>query len=85
MGYFDDDDEFTYNVVVNHEEQYSIWPVEKAIPAGWKETGFTGKKSACLGHINEVWTDMRPLSLRREMECREQNPEPAQPSTVDLD
>jgi MbtH protein len=55
-------------VVVNHEEQYSIWPSGREIPAGWRETGRQGPKAECLEYINEVWTDMRPLSLRRQME-----------------
>lgn len=53
-----------YVVVVNHEEQYSIWPSYKAIPAGWRAVGKEGTKDECLAHITEVWTDMRPLSLR---------------------
>ena len=61
-------DEFAvYTVVVNHEEQYSIWPLDLAVPAGWREVGRTGPKSECLAYIEEVWTDMRPLSLRRSM------------------
>ena len=58
----------TYVVVVNHEDQYSIWPVDRACPAGWSETGFSGPKDTCLAHIAEVWTDMRPRSLRMAME-----------------
>lgn len=59
-------DEFSvYTVVVNHEEQYSIWPLDLAVPAGWREVGRTGSKAECLAYIEEVWTDMRPLSLRR--------------------
>jgi MbtH protein len=54
-----------YTVVVNHEEQYSIWPLDLAVPAGWREVGRTGPKAECLAYIEEVWTDMRPLSLRR--------------------
>jgi MbtH protein len=57
-----------YIVVMNHEEQYSIWPDFKELPAGWRDTGFRGIKSACLEHINTVWTDMRPLSLRIKMD-----------------
>ena len=57
-----------YNVVVNHEEQYSIWPDFKEIPAGWRAAGKSGPKSECLAYIHEVWTDMRPLSLRKKME-----------------
>ena len=58
-----------YVVVVNHEEQYSIWPEYKAIPAGWKAVGMTGPKQGCLDYINKTWIDMRPLSLRRQMEA----------------
>jgi MbtH protein len=58
------EDTTTYRVVVNHEEQYSIWPATKEIPAGWKDVGKQGPKAECLAHIKEVWTDMRPKSLR---------------------
>lgn len=54
-----------YLVVVNHEEQYSIWPVGREIPNGWRDVGQTGSKEECLKYIEEVWTDMRPLSLRK--------------------
>ena len=53
-----------YEVVVNHEEQYSIWPAGKKVPAGWVSVGMSGAKESCLSHINKVWTDMRPLTLR---------------------
>ncbi|WP_353608973.1 MbtH family NRPS accessory protein [Labrenzia sp. DG1229] len=53
-----------YSVVINDEEQYSIWPQNKPIPFGWRSTGYTGDKAACLAKIKEAWTDMRPLSLR---------------------
>ncbi|MDW5329213.1 MbtH family protein [Plantactinospora sp. KLBMP9567] len=62
------DDDRRYTVVVNHEEQYSIWPADQEIPAGWREGGRAGSKEECLAHIREVWTDMRPLSLRRQMD-----------------
>ena len=62
----------TYTVVVNHEEQYSIWPSWKQIPAGWSEVGVQGEKQACLDYIKQVWTDMRPLSVRRAMERGDQ-------------
>ena len=65
---FEDDNTTVYEVVVNHEEQYSIWPADREVPAGWKLVGFRGVKADCLAHINEVWTDMRPLSLRKEMD-----------------
>lgn len=58
-----------YTVVINHEEQYSIWSQTWGnIPYGWREAGKTGTKEACLNHIQEVWTDMRPLSLRKKMD-----------------
>ncbi|HEX3155764.1 MAG TPA: MbtH family NRPS accessory protein [Candidatus Angelobacter sp.] len=57
-----------YKVVINIEGQYSIWRAHREIPKGWSATGFSGSKEACLSHINEVWTDMRPLSLRQRMD-----------------
>lgn len=71
-----------YHVVVNQEEQYSIWPVGRELPLGWSNAGFTGSKQQCLDYIQEVWTDMRPLSLRKKMqEMAEQqgNPDDEQP------
>jgi MbtH protein len=59
-------------VVVNDEEQYSVWPVERDLPAGWRQEGFTGTEDECLAYIDEVWTDMRPASLRRWMADHEQ-------------
>jgi MbtH protein len=56
-----------YEVVRNHEEQYSIWPADRPVPAGWQPVGFSGGKDECLAHIDQVWTDMRPLSLRIAM------------------
>jgi len=61
-------DGIEYTVVVNHEEQYSIWPTYKPVPAGWREVGKVGSKPDCLTYIDEVWTDMRPLSLRKQMD-----------------
>jgi MbtH protein len=61
------EDNTIYKVVVNHEEQYSIWPVEKENALGWKDAGKSGTKAARLAYIKDVWTDMRPLSLRRTM------------------
>jgi MbtH protein len=63
----DADDTTIYKVVVNHEEQYSIWPAERQLPLGWREAGKQGLKAECLAYIKEVWTDMRPLSLRQKM------------------
>lgn len=65
---FDEEDQTQYVVVVNHEEQYSIWPVDRELPLGWKDAGKRGLKKDCLDYIEEVWTDMRPLSLRKKME-----------------
>ena len=74
------DDQTIYNVVVNHEEQYSIWPADRENPLGWNNVGKTGTKEECLNYIEQVWTDMRPLSLRRKMEedaqRRANQPEP---------
>lgn len=67
----DGDDERQYKVVVNHEEQYSIWPAGKENAPGWRDTGKSGSKQQCLAHIQAVWTDLRPASLRRHMQVRE--------------
>jgi len=69
----DRESKFNFAVVVNHEEQYSIWPVGREIPLGWKSVDVTGPKEQCLAYIKEVWTDMRPLSLRRKMEAEQQS------------
>lgn len=58
-----------YKAVVNHEEQYSIWLASKDLPQGWHDAGKTGTKQECLQFIEEVWTDMRPLSLRKQMDA----------------
>jgi MbtH protein len=58
-----------YRVVLNHEEQYSIWPADREIPIGWRAEGTIGPKEECLARINQIWTDMRPLSLRKEAEA----------------
>jgi MbtH protein len=62
-------DQIVYKVVVNHEEQYSIWPADRENPLGWREVGKQGLKQECLDHIKEIWTDMRPPSLRKQMEA----------------
>lgn len=64
----DKEDPTIYKVVVNHEEQYSIWPSERENPLGWKDVGKSGLKQECLDYIQDVWTDMRPLSLRQKMQ-----------------
>jgi MbtH protein len=62
------EDRTIYKVVVNHEQQYSIWPADRENPLGWSDAGKQSTKADCLAYIKEVWTDMRPLSLRKTME-----------------
>ncbi|UVS79195.1 MbtH family NRPS accessory protein [Actinokineospora sp. UTMC 2448] len=62
-------DDITYQVLVNDEGQYSLWPADHEIPAGWHAEGTTGTKEDCSAHVDRVWTDMRPLSLRKHMEA----------------
>jgi MbtH protein len=62
-----DDENTVFSVVVNHEEQYSIWPEHLDMPKGWNGVGKSGKKAECLEYIKEHWTDMRPKSLREHM------------------
>jgi len=70
------EDSTIYKVVVNDEEQYSIWPADRENPPGWRDAGKSGPKPDCLACIKEVWVDMRPLSLRKKMgEPREHNPQ----------
>ncbi|MGI5346814.1 MbtH family protein [Streptomyces sp. CA-250714] len=57
----------SFQVVVNDEEQYSIWPAERGVPAGWRSVGVEGDKASCLAHIERVWTDITPLSVRRDL------------------
>ncbi|HET9838750.1 MAG TPA: MbtH family protein [Candidatus Angelobacter sp.] len=64
----EEQDQTIYRVVLNHEEQYSIWPANKELPLGWNDAGKSGTKEECLAYIKEVWTDMRPLSLRKKMQ-----------------
>lgn len=61
-------DKTRYTVLINDEEQYSLWFEHKEIPLGWKSTGMIGTKDECLQYVKDVWTDMRPLSLRKQME-----------------
>ena len=72
----DREDTTIYDVVINHEEQYSIWPTEREIPLGWKAVGKSGLKQDCLDYIGKVWTDIRPLSLRQQMEEATHHPPP---------
>lgn len=68
MSHDEQEDQTIYKVVRNHEEQYSIWPADRENALGWFDVGKTGNKAECLAYISEVWTDMRPLSLRKKME-----------------
>ena len=63
-----------YKVVLNHEEQYSIWPADRENPLGWNDEGYSGTKEDCIEHIEKVWTDMRPLSLRQKMDAQGPSP-----------
>jgi MbtH protein len=63
----DSDDHTIYRVVINDEEQYSIWPLRRDLPPGWRDVGTQGSKAECLAYIDRVWTDMRPASVRRRM------------------
>jgi MbtH protein len=68
MSVSENEDTTIYKVVLNHEEQFSIWPVSRENPPGWRDAGKTGGKDNCLAYIREVWTDMRPLSVRKRMD-----------------
>lgn len=68
MAWDESEDTTIYEVVINYEEQYSIWPADREVPPGWRKAGKRGPKADCLAYIKEVWTDMRPLSLRKQME-----------------
>jgi MbtH protein len=72
VGWNEQEDNTIYKVVINAEEQYSIWPADREDPLGWKDAGKSGSKQECLRYIQDVWTDMRPLSLRKKMEEMEQ-------------
>jgi MbtH protein len=80
MSWEEREDNTIYKVVVNHEEQYSIWPAHRENPLGWNDVGKSGPKEECLAYIKEVWTDMRPLSLRKKMEEMERQRQ-AEPGT----
>ena len=72
MNGTDNADQEKYKVLVNHEEQYSLWLDDLEIPLGWKDVGVSGTKEECMKYVDEVWTDMRPLSLRKQMEAQGQ-------------
>jgi MbtH protein len=63
----DPHDDQTFQVVVNDEEQYSIWQEGRELPLGWKPVGYTGTREACLDHVEEIWTDITPLSVRQAL------------------
>jgi MbtH protein len=75
MSWDEREDTTIYKVVLNHEEQYSIWPADRENALGWHDAGKEGTKAECLAYIKEVWTDMRPLSLRKKMEEAARNEE----------
>jgi uncharacterized protein YbdZ (MbtH family) len=79
MAWDEEHDTTIYKVVMNHEEQYSIWPADRENPLGWRDVGKSGPKAECLAYIGEVWTDMRPLSLRKQMEEMARQPVPPLP------
>lgn len=64
----EEQDSVIYRVVINQEEQYSIWPIDQENPLGWRDAGKSGTRRECLDYIKGVWTDMRPLSVRRRMD-----------------
>ncbi|HSE16151.1 MAG TPA: MbtH family protein [Pyrinomonadaceae bacterium] len=82
MSFHEEDDKTIYKVVMNHEEQYSIWPEYKKLPLGWNDVGKSATRAECLAYIKEVWTDMRPLSLRKKMEELAKNPKPPVPAAA---
>ena len=73
MNTHGENDKAIYKVVLNHEEQYSLWPADRENPSGWKDDGKSGTKQECLSHIKQVWTDMRPLSLRKKWKKQKKN------------
>jgi uncharacterized protein YbdZ (MbtH family) len=85
MTFDDSEAHRRFKVVVNDEEQYSIWPEERSAPLGWRDIGVSGSKADCLDHIERVWVDMRPLSLRRWMDEQAAAPAPAPAPTSPAD
>jgi len=81
VSWDEEDDTRTYKVVINHEEQYSIWFADRELPLGWEAVGKEGTKQECLDYIEEVWTDMRPKSLRDKMEQMEKEQQKAAESS----
>jgi MbtH protein len=81
---FEQNEEIIYKSVVNHEEQYSIWPANRDNPSGWRDAGKTGTKEEVLDYIQNIWVDMRPLSLRRALESSAESSMTRQPSETPL-
>lgn len=79
MDSIEREDNFKYIVVVNHEEQYSIWRADFELPGGWSSCGFEGYRDECIAYVDKVWLDMRPLSVRRALQEIEKNTQSAQP------
>lgn len=73
MNRDNDEDRIIYRVVLNYEDQYSIWPADRENPLGWSDAGKSGTRAECLAYIKEIWTDMRPLSLQQKMDVRQQD------------
>jgi uncharacterized protein YbdZ (MbtH family) len=82
LPHSDDKESAIFKVVLNHEEQYSIWPEHNENALGWNDAGKVGTRAECLAYIEEVWTDMRPRSLRKKMEELAQHPPAPVPSTI---
>ena len=80
MASEENDDKTLHRVLVNEEEQYSLWPKDNAIPNGWKSVK-EGTRAECLAYVKEVWTDMRPLSLRKHMEEFQKRQSTSQPTS----
>lgn len=72
VAFEETDDSNTYVVLINDEEQYSLWPEFKKIPDGWRAVGMKGTRQECSGYVDKVWTDMRPLSLRQSMQATQE-------------
>ena len=72
MNCEDQESKVMYRVVINQEEQYSIWSIDRENPPGWQDAGYSGTKEECLDYIREIWTDLRPLSLKKKMDAEAQ-------------
>jgi MbtH protein len=74
MTYDDNDDPARWTVLINSEEQYGLYPVDREVPAGWRPADFAGTEEECIAYVDEHWTDMRPLSLRLAMRRQASGP-----------